>query len=135
MSQSSGSPQAGFSAVELLVSLIVAALFLFAGFSLYNSIIKYSIESRNRSKADLIANEYVRRYEPTVGATCTASTPLSAQAVAASDNTGGLNTPQVSVAFSCPNTTTPWITKITARVEYVENSVTKVVEQEAYAAQ
>lgn len=125
----------GFSAVELLVSLIVAALFLFAGFSLYNSIMKYSVESRNRAKADLIAVEYLRRYESTVPATCAASTPLALQAVPASDNTGGLNTPRISVAFTCPNSTQPWITEVTARVEYLENSVAKAIEQEVYATQ
>lgn len=125
----------GFSAVELLVSLIVAALFLFAGFSLYNSILKYSVESRNRGKADLIAVEYLRRYETTVPATCAASTPLALQAVPASDNTTGMNTPRISVTFTCPNPVQPWVTEVTARVEYIENSVTKAVEQEVYASQ
>lgn len=131
----SGSASEGFSAVELLVSLIVAALFLFAGFSLYNSIIKYSVESRNRGKADLIAVEYLRRYETTVPATCAASTPLALQAVPAGDNTTGMNTPRISVTFSCPNSVQPWMTEVTARVEYVENSVVKAVEQEVYATQ
>jgi type II secretory pathway component PulJ len=127
--------ESGFSAVELLVSLIVASLFLFAGYSFYNSIIKFSSESRSRAKADLIANEYLRRYELTVGSTCSASTPLALQAVPSSENTIGLNSPRILVTFACPNSTVPWVTKVTARVEYIENAITKVVEQEVYALQ
>jgi type II secretory pathway component PulJ len=48
----------GFSTVELLVSLVVAALFLFAGYSFYNSILRFSTDSRSRARADLIAQEY-----------------------------------------------------------------------------
>lgn len=126
----------GFSTVELLVSLVVASIFLFAGFSFYNSIIKFSLESRNRANADRIAYDYLRRYESTVGATCTStSTPVSAQAIPSSENTTGMNSPTITVVLSCPVSAVPSLFKVTSRVQYREGGVAKTVEQEVYASQ
>lgn len=47
--------QSGFSAVELLVSLFVAAMFLSAGYQLYSIVIKNGGETRAQSTASSIA--------------------------------------------------------------------------------
>lgn len=127
----------GFSTVELLVSLVVAALFLFAGVSFYNTIVRYSTESRNRASADRIAYDYLRRYESNRPATCAPSTPINNVAVPTSNsNTKGLTSPTITVIITCPLAAdVPAISKIVARVRYIERGVTKTLEQEVYATQ
>lgn len=125
----------GFSAVELLVALVVAAVFLFGGFNFYNTIANFSVESRGRSNADRIAYDYLRRYESTIGPTCAASTPLNQQALTDDANVDGLSQPTITVIISCPLSAVPTLSKIIARVEYVDGVDTLFVEQEVYASQ
>lgn len=125
----------GFSAVELLVSLVVASIFLFAGYAFYNTIVRYSVESRNRANADRIAYDYLRRYEPSIPVSCTTgSTLLNRQALPSSADTSGMANPRISVILSCPSPSIANLSKLVARVEYVERGQSKVIEQAIYAS-
>lgn len=125
----------GFSAVELLVSLVVASIFLFASFAFYNTIVRYSLESRNRANADRIAYDYLRRYEPSIPTTCTTgSMLLNRQSLAGDSNIAGMASPTITVILSCPSSSVPTLSKLVARVEFTERSQLKVVEQAIYAS-
>lgn len=125
----------GFTAVELLITLFIAAIFLSAGYSLYSITVTYSVESRNRAQADRIAYDYLRRYEAQVGATCAASTPVNNVSVSSNPNAQGMKSPTITVIVSCPLSSVSSVSKIVSRVQYLDGSQTKTIEQEVYAAQ
>jgi prepilin-type N-terminal cleavage/methylation domain-containing protein len=91
--------QAGFSAVELLVTLFVAVIFLAAGNMFYSTIVQDS-----------------GRYAAQTPATCAASTPVNN--VAPNPVPDGLANVTVKVTYSCPDSTLPNMTKVQAEVTY-----------------
>jgi len=110
-------PQAGFSAVELLIALFVAAAFIATGYQLYSIIVKNGAEVRNRSVASNIAYDNLRRYVPTDnGTTCVAtSTPSPTPTIPAGT---GLTSPSITVTLSCPYGAAVTITKVEVSVKY-----------------
>lgn len=106
--------KSGFTAVELLITLFVAAAFLIAGYQLYNVIIQDGGETRAESKAGNVAYEYLRRYSDNATNPCTAQTPLTAQSI----DVEGLSDVTVTVTISCPYTATTSVSKIEAIVNY-----------------
>lgn len=116
---------AGFSAVELLITLFVAAAFLTAGYTLYSVITQDSAQIRADARASNIAKEYLDRYRMSAG-TCTPSTPVQATPV----TSPGLTDVTVSVTISCPNPTIPTVNRITVTVLY--NKPQKTFELASY---
>ena len=94
------SKQSGFTAVELLITLFVAAGFLIASYQLFNLIIKDSGSTRAESRAGNVANDYMRRYISSATSPCTVQNPLSNSAITVE----GLTAASVSVAITCPVT-------------------------------
>lgn len=95
---SSRSDRSGFTTVELLITLFVAAVFLIAGFQLYDVIIRDSGETRAESRASNVAYDYLRRYSSSSSNPCSAQTPLSSQPI----DIDGLSDVTVSVSITCP---------------------------------
>jgi prepilin-type N-terminal cleavage/methylation domain-containing protein len=120
--------QDGFTVVELLITLFVAAAFLVSGYQLYNLIIKDSGQARADSRASSIAYDYMRRYSATVVSPCVASTPLTDASVTA----GGLSNVLVTVAITCPYTATTTLSKVDVTVKY--NTPQQVLEYATYVA-
>lgn len=118
--------QSGFTAVELLITLFVAAAFLVTGYQLYTVIIKDSGNTRAQARAANVAYDYIRRYSPSASNPCAASTPVNN----ASITVGGLQNVTVSVTFSCPYPSTPTITAVDAVVSY--NTPQQSVEYKTY---
>jgi prepilin-type N-terminal cleavage/methylation domain-containing protein len=106
--------QSGFSAVELLITLFVAAAFLVAGYSLYNVVIKDGGQTRAQSRASNVAYDYMRRYSASAAFPCVASTPLTNAPVTVS----GLSAVTVTVAIACPFASLTSLSKVTATVAY-----------------
>lgn len=106
--------QPGFTAVELLITLFVAAAFLIAGYQLFNIVIKDGGDTRSESRASNIAYDYLRRYSNTATNPCTPQSPLTNQAISATD----LAEVKVSVAVTCPQADAPTLSKIEAIVTY-----------------
>lgn len=90
--------QQGFSAVELLVTLFVAAAFLVAGYQLYNVIVKDGGLARAQSRAANVAYDYLQRYSGNATNPCATSTPVNNSSVSVS----GLSSVFVTVAITCP---------------------------------
>ena len=93
--------QSGFTAVELLITLFVAAAFLIAAYSLFNLVIKDGGSTRGESRAANVAYDYMRRYAASsTTIPCTASTPLTSAPL----TVDGLQNVTINVTVSCfPN--------------------------------
>lgn len=96
--------QSGFTAVELLITLFVAAAFLIAAYQLFNLVIKDGGVTRSESRATNIAYDYLRRYAASATTIpCTASNPLNAAPI----SVDGLTNVTINVTISClPNANT-----------------------------
>jgi len=118
----------GFTAVEMLVTIIVAVTLLGGGFMLYNTATKASGSARMRFKANNIAYDFMRQYANTASSPCVASTAtpsISAQM-------DQLANASVAVAVTCPMAPAmPNLSLVTVTVTYNESgsqrSVTRAV--------
>ena len=124
----------GFTTVELLVTLFVAAMFLAAGYMFYNAILLRSSEARWQSQADNIAYDYLRRYEALASVPCVANTPVNQEALTG-DAASGLANPRVTVQVTCPISSLNRISKITVTVNYGQGGAPSYVRHEVYASE
>lgn len=104
----------GFTAVELLITLFVAAAFLIAGYQLFDVIIKDGADTRAESEASNIAYDYLRRYSDQATNPCVATTPVTNQAV----DGQGLVDATISIAITCPQDDAPSLSKVEAVLVY-----------------
>jgi hypothetical protein len=93
--------ESGFSAVELLITLFVAAAFLATGYQLYSVIVKDGSEARYEAKASNIGYDNLRKYSPKATIPCTnIPNPLPTATIPANS---GLPTPNsITVTIDCP---------------------------------
>jgi len=110
----SRSKQSGFTAIELLVTLFIAAAFLTTGYQLYSVIIQDSGQTRAQSRASNVAYDYIRRYATSATNPCVATTPLNNVDI----TVDGLSSAKATVAFTCPYTTSPTVSKIDVTITY-----------------
>lgn len=106
--------ESGFTAVELLITLFVAAAFLISGYQLFNIVIQDGGETRAESRAGNLAYDYLRQYSDVATNPCTAQTPLTEEPVVVD----GLVDVTISVVVSCPQTDTPSLSKVEAVISY-----------------
>lgn len=118
----------GFSAVELLITLFVAATFLAAGYQLFSFIINDSGNTRAESSASNGAYDYLRRYSDSATVPCTSITPLSNQSVTIE----GVIDPVVTVTITCPQTDTPALSKIEVAISYGTGSDANTVKHATF---
>jgi Tfp pilus assembly protein PilV len=107
--------EAGFSAVELLITLFIAAIFVFTGFQLYTVVLKNGTEANQRSIASGIAYENLRRYSSQVLSPCANATPTPTPTI---PGNSGLPTPSITVTIDCPFGVGGLIGRVTASVKY-----------------
>jgi Tfp pilus assembly protein PilV len=107
--------QAGFSAVELLITLFVGVAFIATGYQLYSVIIQSSGDARFRARASNIAYDNLRRYSAQATNPCSTVTPTPTPTVAASS---GLSNPVISVTISCPFGTSSGTSKVQVTLTY-----------------
>lgn len=122
----------GFSAVELIVTLFIAAAFLLSGFQLYIATLKDNGQARMQSQANNIAYDYLQRYKSSsyVIKPCAASTPLNNQTITVS----GLSNAAVTVAISCPYPTVTSLSKINVSVTYGSPQQTVIISTYNFAS-
>ena len=106
--------KSGFSAVELLITLFIAAAFLISGYQLYAVVIKDGGEARMQSSASNVATDYLQRYKSSATNPCTTSTPLTDSSI----TVPGLSNVTVSVAITCPYSSTTSVSKILVTIKY-----------------
>lgn len=105
--------QAGFSAVELLITLFIAAAFIGTGAQLYSVIIQNSDEARMRAIASNIAYNNLRRYAADATNPCTTATPT-----ATIPANSGLPNASIVVTITCPFGVSTPTSRIEAKVLY-----------------
>jgi prepilin-type N-terminal cleavage/methylation domain-containing protein len=111
--------ESGFSAVELLITLFIAALFLVAGYQLYNLILQDGGQTRAQSKANNVVYDYLKRYESFASNPCTATTPVNNEAIDVSN----LENVSITVAITCPYTASTSISKISVTINYNDGEI------------
>lgn len=89
----------GFTAVELLIALFIAAAFMLVGYQLYTVVIRDAASVRNRAKASTIANDYVNREAASVS-TCSEA-PVTASETPPTNS--GLPDIAISSIISAPH--------------------------------
>jgi len=107
--------QSGFTAVELLITLFVAAAFLIAAYQLFNLVVKDGGSTRAESRAANVAYSYLRQYAASsTTIPCTASNPVSGAAI----SIDGLASVTINIDITClPNAVTS-LSKVTATIMY-----------------
>ena len=106
--------QQGFTVVELLITLFIAAAFLVSGYQLFSVIVKDGGEARTQSRAADVAYDYLQRNESSATSPCTSSTPLNNSPI----SVDGLSSVFVTVKISCPYATITNISKVEVSVKY-----------------
>jgi Tfp pilus assembly protein PilV len=110
---------AGFSTVELLITLFVAAVFLAAGYQLYLVTVRDSGDVRQRARASAIAYDYLRRNAATVPTICSSATSTPIEITPAPE---GLARAKVSVSRSCAQSGLSNLSRIEVTVRYNHDS-------------
>ncbi len=122
----------GFTAVELLITLFVAAAFLIAGYQLYFVVLKDNGGTQAQAKAANVAYNYLRQYGATLSAPCSPATPVIASPLSVS----GLTNVTVTVSITCPYSSSSGANDTTnvSRVDVVVNynNPTQTVEYTSY---
>lgn len=118
--------QSGFSTVELLVTLFIAAAFLISGFQLYAVIIKNGSEVRAKTKASNVVYDYLERYKSSATEPCAASTPLVNSPITVDT----LSDVTISVTISCPYSSTTSVSKVLVTINY--NQPQKTISNATY---
>ena len=88
----------GFSSVELLIVLFIAAAFAISGYQLYSSVLSASLSGKSDIAASNLANDYLERYRYRASTPCNEKTIIDDLSVS-SDILRG---PKVTVKITCP---------------------------------
>lgn len=106
--------QSGFTAVELLITLFVAAAFLIASYQLFAIVVSDGGQARAESRAGNVAYDYLRQYTSSASNPCVAYSPLTDSAV----SVDGLSDTTVTVTITCPDYSTDELSKVEVTVNY-----------------
>jgi|GEM_PF-812320 len=90
--------KAGFTTVELLITLFVASAFLISGFQLYIFVIKDGGEARAQAKASNVAYDYLQQYKANVTSPCTNQSIETDKAITVPN----LSNATLTVTVTCP---------------------------------
>lgn len=104
----------GFTAVELLVTLFVAAAFLIAGYQLFNVVMRDGGETRAQAAAANAAYASLRQYSDSATNPCSSLAPVTDQAMTVDT----LQKVTLTITIECAQSGTPSLSKITAIIKY-----------------
>ena len=90
--------QKGFSAVELLITLFIASIFLFAGYQLYVQVTKDGADSDQIAKTSNIAYEKMKKQASTI----TAANPAGCNFTGANQDVVTEATVTYTITTTCP---------------------------------
>lgn len=124
--------QAGFSAVELLITIFIAAAFIASGYQLYVAVVRNGADSRNQTTASNIAYDYIRQYSPLATTPCSSTVSIPAPTIPSGTD---LPNPSITAAISCPYAPTRSDTSlVTVTVSYGLTNPKKQVQHAVYVA-
>jgi len=93
--------QSGFSAIELLITLLIGFLFIMMGYQLYAVSIQGSGDAREQSKLSSLAYEKLRTIQATTGTLTCPSTVVDSTV----DNSKATMTTTITCPYAAPLTT------------------------------
>ena len=118
--------QSGFTAVEVLITLFVAVLFIGGAYQVYGIVLNNTTESREMALASNYTYRALRQYADQAVNNCSASSSINANSLLPYPSL--LSNPKLRVSISCPYGTSTTLKQITASLEYNNiNSVTEKV--------
>lgn len=119
------SPDAGFTLVEMLVTMVLGVLFVGTLYQLYIVTVQSATEANRDAKASIVGYELLRREVGNGTPTpCTSRVTNRNLATDHSLNTDGLPRPvSATIVIDCPyNTTTPQVSRVSVTVRYGQDS-------------
>ena len=116
MQKTKRNTEQGFSAVELLITLFVAAAFLATGYQLYYTILESSGQSRLRAIATNIAYDKLRFYAAKATVPCTSKSNSVLNPTLPANH--GLGNASINASLSCTYGTSSDITRVYVRIAY-----------------
>lgn len=96
----STSPQAGFSAVELLITLFIGVAFVATGYQLYSAILGDGGAAHSRAIASNIAYENLREQAGSTTPPACSTTPTTSAITPPANS--GLDSPTITATISAP---------------------------------
>lgn len=105
----------GFSAVELLITLFIAAAFVATGYQLYSVVITDGGTALQQAQATNIAYDYLRRFSTEATNPCSVVTPSPTPTI---PSTATLTSASVTASITCPYGTSTNLSLITVTVNY-----------------
>lgn len=120
--------QSGFTAVELLITLFVAAAFIVAGYQLFNVVIKDGGDVRAQSTAANVAYTYLRKYSDAATNPCSSQAPLTDESI----SVDGLTDVVVTVTIQCAQTDAPSLSRVDATIAYNKDTPKKSLTYSTY---
>lgn len=128
----------GFTAVELLITLFIAAVFLFAGYQLYIQVIRDGRDADRTAQLSNIVYQKMREASAQVTAAYPSGCNAAAEATSNTTNesVSGIGTVTYTKTIKCPYGVSPvvdiFLIKITAT--YTADGAQKKVEHATYAS-
>lgn len=104
----------GFSTVELLIALFVAAAFIATAFQLYSVVMKDGSDTRLRAKAGSIINSTLQERASSVNSPCNPTPAAATISIPTSELPQG----SANVTYTCPYGNSSKTTRISVVVSY-----------------
>lgn len=120
--------QLGFTAVELLVTLFVAAAFIIAGYQLFNVVIRDGGDTRAKAAAANAAYAYLRQYSDSATNPCSSLSPLTNEPA----TVDGLTDVTVTVVIQCAQADAPTLSKVDVTLAYNKDTPKKTLTYSTY---
>lgn len=130
MTKTNHNKEQGFSAVELLITLFVAAAFLATGYQLYYTVIERSGQLRLRAVASNIAYDKLRFYAAQATAPCTSKSNTTLGPTLPANH--GLGNASINVSLNCTYGTSSDVTRVYVRIIYGTTANQERVEHNLY---
>lgn len=143
MNQSKTEQQEGFSAVELLITLFIAAIFLFAGYQLYTQVLKDGANAQKTAQISALTYEKMRAIADEVtssystGCSSASETAPAGYNQSASPLPSGFTSVQYNIFIDCPYSNTGALTDlfyIRITTTYNDGISPKVLQHATYAS-
>ena len=128
--------QDGFTAVELLITLFIASIFLFSGYQLYTQVTRDGQEANQSSKLSGILYEKLQTASATVTSTYPNGCAAASESTASnSEQVTGIGSVTFTTTISCPQgtSTSTDLFLIKVKASYTSNGAAKEVEHAIYA--
>lgn len=106
----------GFTAVELLIALIIGSLMLLSAYQMYSYVLNDSADTRMRTTASNLAYRLMRENSALATKPCTTITVSPAPTVPATANLPAGST--AAVTITCPVASVPNLSQVTATITY-----------------